>query len=670
MEQLIQHLPKDRRAPRLWFKQLSIFSEPDTAHTVREVSFRRGLNVVWAKEPAAGSAVGLHAAGHGVGKTSLCLVLRYCLGDPSKAVTELRDELYSEFPKGGVIAVLNVEGRPFTLCRYFNPHKDGFAIDGEGAADVWGQEAESNDRDFLKRLASDMMSSVSPGNIPDTGQAIEWRHILAWISRDQGSRFKSFFAWREGEGSGLQRSRQDPPIVMRAVLGLMDQSESLLLGRIAALEHELEQGKQKRGDLQREPALIRRRIESNLRAMGSLPDDLPIRAAGLFDDSVENRIRTASEKVTSRLAQLELEQEQADQNLAELRADLKLRRSESERALAEYDLADAGRRGDEEAYKSIGAKLLKLRNLAGHCDEGNISFSHCQHVQMEISLLSLSSFQDQRDKQSLQNAMNESSGRAAKALARKNEMTSKVQALERQEKALKVALNKIRMSRRTAEIEASKWPNLLDELTRWDSSAGSASAQAGIDAMQAEIIRIQRELGSAQMQLTLLNQDKSAREKALASITDALTQTLLPDGAFGAFNPRDEDRPFRLSMRGGEAYRVLEVLLGDIACMLDSAGSASSLPGLVIHDCPREADMSIGLYENFLSLMGVLEKEGFAGVEPPFQYIVTTTTPPPTDLQEGMVRLELDPTSNERLLFGRRFGVEQNSLPGQGVERS
>ncbi|TXH74858.1 MAG: hypothetical protein E6Q88_03970, partial [Lysobacteraceae bacterium] len=316
MEQLIQHLPKDRQAPRLWFKQLTIFSEPDTANIIREVSFRRGLNVVWAKEPAVGSAVGLHAAGHGVGKTSLCLLLRYCLGDPSKAVTELRDELYSEFPRGGVIAVMNVEDRPFTLCRYFNPHREGFAIDGEGSDDVWAQEAESNDRDFLKRLASDMMSSVSPSKIPDTGQAIEWRHVLAWISRDQGSRFKSFFTWREGEGTGLQRGRQDPPIVMRAVLGLMDQSESLLMSRIATLEQNLSRASQRANELQREPALIRRRIESNLRVMGALPDDLPIQAEGLFDDSVEKRIKGASEEAAGRLAQWDLRQEKADQDLA------------------------------------------------------------------------------------------------------------------------------------------------------------------------------------------------------------------------------------------------------------------------------------------------------------------------------------------------------------------
>lgn len=75
--------------------------------------------------------------------------------------------------------------------------------------------------------------------------------------------------------------------------------------------------------------------------------------------------------------------------------------------------------------------------------------------------------------------------------------------------------------------------------------------------------------------------------------------------------------------------------------------------------------MSIGLYENFFSLVNGLEKKAFAGEEPPFQYIVTTTTPPPADLQDGMVRLELDPSSNEGLLFGRRFGAEQNTLLGR-----
>ena len=147
---------------------------------------------------------------------------------------------------------------------------------------------------------------------------------------------------------------------------------------------------------------------------------------------------------------------------------------------------------------------------------------------------------------------------------------------------------------------------------------GFRQAQAGIAASREKSARIEQKLNSLRTKLAVLQQDQSQRERSLADITDGLTRRLLPDGAFGTFDPRDEDRPFRLSMRGGEAYRVLEVLLGDVACMLDSARSESALPGLFIHDCPREADMSAGLYENFLSLIGELQNL-YANHALPFQ---------------------------------------------------
>ena len=655
MEPLPQHLPTDRRFPRLWFEHLVIFSEPDETHVIRTIPFRRGLNLVWAKEPTAGSAKGTRAAGHGVGKTSLCLLLRFCLGDASKAVADLREELLSEFAQGGVIAVIHADGQPFTLCRYFNPHKEGIACTGTDTAGIWNHPVEESDRAFLRKLADGMMTPVFPKNIPETNQTIEWKHVLAWISRDQGSRFKSFFAWREGEGTGLQRGRQDPPIVMRAVLGLLDRGESDLLVRIAALEEDLKRSQQKTEVLLQEPMLIRHRIESNLRARGNLPDDFPIRTDDLFADSVERHIKAASGEAAARLATWNAKQEEDDQAVADLRANLKALQNEFDRAQAEYDLADAAKRQDEDAFRSIGTQLLNLRQLSGHCKEGNLPFSQCQHVQAEIAKLEQASLHDVRDKKNLQQVMADSAARAGGALTRKNDLQHKIEAMQRQEKLLVTAQQKTRLARRTAEIEANRWPDLLDELDRWEQAAGSAQAKADIDASRTESNRIEGELNSARTKLALLQQDRSEREKTLAHITDDLTCQLLPDGAIGTFDPRDEARPFRLSMRGGEAYRVLEVLLGDIACLLDSSSPESALPGLFIHDCPREADMSTGLYENYLSLIDLLQKERRMDGEPYFQYIITTTTPPPAALQNKDVCLALYPSSEEGLLFGKRF---------------
>lgn len=658
MQELIQRLPTNRTSPRLWFERLVIFREPEQAHYIRTITFRSGLNLVWAKEPPPGSAKGSRAAGHGVGKTSLCLLLRFCLGDTAKAVAELREELFGEFPKGGIAAVLYLDDKPFTVCRYFNAYKEGMALAGSDIERLWqGEgacEGEQTYKVFEQQLAETMMAGVFPRVVPETGQAIEWRHVLAWMTRDQGSRFKSFFAWREGEGTGLQRSRLDPPIVMRAVLGLLGQGESDLLTTLSNLEQALDAAQQETARLQQEPALIRRRIESELRAWQGSADELPMHSDDLFKNSVEREIQAAEQKAAEKRAAWETKQEATDQALATLRAELKLLEQQYERAGNEYELADAARRQDEAAYLAIADKLLKLMNLTGWCENGNTPLDKCQHIQHEINRLHASDMRDGRDKKALERSMSEAASKAGSALFHKQALEDPLQKLRQRVGQQDRECKKIRLARDSAAIEAGRGKQLLAELARWQRVAGSAEAQTAIDQSQARCVQIKQEIDRVQVELTKLQIEKSTREKQLSDITDSVARELLSDDAYGSFDPRDESRPFRLSIRGGEAYRVLEVLLGDLTCLLDSGSGDSAFPGFAIHDCPREADMSGGLYENFLLLAERLQREGF-GEHPPFQYIVTTTTPPPVFPVDGYLRLELDPSKDDGLLFKQRL---------------
>lgn len=658
MQALIQHLPTNRVSPRLWFERLVIFREPELLHCIRTITFLRGLNLVWAKEPPHGSVKGSRAAGHGVGKTSLCLLLRFCLGDTAKAVAELREELFGEFPKGGIAAVLYLDDKPFTVCRYFSAYKEGMALAGRDIERLWqGEgacEGELTYKAFEQQLSETMMARVFPREVPETGQAIEWRHVLAWMTRDQGSRFKSFFAWREGEGTGLQRSRQDPPIVMRAVLGLLGQGESDLLTRLARLEQALDAAQQETARLQQEPALIRRRIESDLRAWKGSADELPIHSVDLFKNSVEQEIRAAERKATEERVAWEAKQEDADQALATLRSELKLLEQQYERAANEYELADAARRQDEVAFRAIADKLLKLVNLTGWCEDGNTSLDQCQHIKHEIKRLQASDMRDGRDKKALERSMSEAASKAGAALSHKQTFEMPLQKLRQQVGQQDRECKKIRLARDSAAVEAGRGQQLLAELARWQRLAGSADAQAAIDQSLAKCEQFKQEIDRVQVEITKLQIEKSTREKQLSDITDSLARELLSDEAYGSFDPREETRPFRLSMRGGEAYRVLEVLLGDLACLLDSGGGDSAFPGFSIHDCPREADMSSGLYENYLLLAERLQRERY-GEHPPFQYIVTTTTPPPVFPVDGYMRLELDPSKDDGLLFKQRL---------------
>lgn len=653
MGELIQRLAAQQASPRLWVERLSIFSEADREHCLRSITFRRGINLVWAREPDESSRyAGIHAAGHGVGKTSLCLLLRYCLGDSSKSIDELREEVLAEFPQGGVGAVVHVGDETFSVFRYFSAHRDGLAARGGEIDALFGDGEAESYKEFETRLAELMLAGVTPRTIPETGQTILWRHLLAWIARDQGARFKSFFSWREGEGTGLQRSRQDPPIVMRAVLGLLDQGESQLLTRLRMLERELDEARENTARLEQAPNLIRKRIESDLRSWLSVPAGTPLYSDDLFKESVQSEVKRTRTAAAATLSQLEAEEETTDNELVELRVDLRQKQNEYDLADTDYKLFDATRRNDEAAYRQLAERKKKLKALVGLCEHGQVEFQQCTHVQDEIQTMS---FQDGRDMSALGKVGADWTARAAQALQRQQQAEAPLRVAKNRVSAKEQELKSLKMRRRTAEIEQDRGERLLTELDRWETAAGSPEAAEQLNAATKRCTDIQADIDKARVDLATLRHEQSSREKSLAELTDLFVQELLSHEAFGGLDIHDEDRPFRLSLRGGEAYRVLEILVGDLVCLLDSSHPASAFPSLLIHDCPREADMGPRPYRDFLHLIERIEREAY-GDAVPFQYIVTTTTPPPESLQEEpYLRLTLDPSQDEGLLFGRRF---------------
>lgn len=667
MGELIQRLATQQASPRLWVERLAIFSEEGREHCLRSITFRRGINLVWAREPDESSRyAGIHAAGHGVGKTSLCLLLRYCLGDSSKSIDELREEVLAEFPQGGVGAVVHVGDETYSVFRYFSAHRDGLAAQGSDIEALFGEGEADSYKEFEIRLGELMLAGVTPRTIPETGQAILWRHLLAWIARDQGARFKSFFSWREGEGTGLQRSRQDPPIVMRAVLGLLNQGESQLLTRLRTLERELDEERENTARLEQAPSLIRKRIESDLRSWLSVPAGTPLYSDDLFKESVQSVVKRTRTAAAATLSQLEAEEEAKDNELVELRVDLLQKQHEYDLADTDYKLFDATRRNDEAAYRQLAERKKKLKALIGLCEHGQVEFQQCTHVQEEIQTVS---FEDGRDMSALGKVGADWTARAAQALQRQQQAEAPLRVAKNRVSAKEQELKSLKMRRRTAEIEQDRGERLLTELDRWETAAGSPETAQQLDAATKRCADIQAGIDKARVDLATLRHEQSSREKSLAELTDLFVQELLSHEAFGGLDIRDEDRPFRLSLRGGEAYRVLEILVGDLVCLLDSSQPASAFPSLLIHDCPREADMGPRPYRDFLHLIERIEREAY-GDAVPFQYIVTTTTPPPESLQEEpYLRLTLAPSQDEGLLFGRRFKSQVQTEPLHSAER-
>src|SRR5476651_705892 len=79
-----------RRERRLWVRRLAIFSDPSTV--IRDVPLKPGLNIIWTPDM---SSSGSRALAHGSGKTTLCRLLRACLGEPGYATDAQRSRIFA-----------------------------------------------------------------------------------------------------------------------------------------------------------------------------------------------------------------------------------------------------------------------------------------------------------------------------------------------------------------------------------------------------------------------------------------------------------------------------------------------------------------------------------------------------------------------------------------------
>jgi hypothetical protein len=617
--------------------------------SIRDIPLRPGLNLVWAREPDHRDGLAtLQRAGHGVGKSTFCLMLRCLLGDTGKAVRLMREKLAAEFPNGGMAAVVHFGGTAWSVFRPF-------------AANTHGQAAESADleallnggehvpfQSYLDALGAAMLANLHQRQIPGTGQTIEWTHVLSWLTRDQGTRLSGYFDWRSTEGTGLQGARQAPPWVVRSVLALTNAKEVEAAGEASRLEAQAVQLEREIRNLESEPRLIRARIEADFRRWVGASEQLAFDSDDLFKSSVLEQVRIREQDIEAAVAAIDDEIEAQSRTMAELVRDVDVTKQQAEIALANVEEAEALRDQKEDQLKEARAKLDKLKNLAGPCQYGAVEFQQCEHIKERLRN---PSFQDGRDQRTAQQNIEYW---AAEAKRRKPTLEDAERSQGEAERALETAsreMRKLQMKRAT-EDGKRQFPGFLrDSLKLWEGAAGQASSPM-LAAKRTEFDALTGRLDEARLRVQNARSEQTLRQSQLTGIFDGLAQEI---GLHGRFLLNDDSRPFELVGSAGEAYSVLEILLGDFACALDAENGTTSFPAFLIHDCPREADLSVSLYGDYLQLLVARETS-----DPRWQAIVTTTTPPPETLRKRpYLALELNPTNENDLLLRTRFGLRE-----------
>jgi hypothetical protein len=100
---------------------------------------------------------------------------------------------------------------------------------------------------------------------------------------------------------------------------------------------------------------------------------------------------------------------------------------------------------------------------------------------------------------------------------------------------------------------------------------------------------------------------------------------------------------------GGQAMESLKTLVFDLTAMLMSIEGRAGVPAFLIHDSPREADLGESIYHRLFRFAASLEG---LSEPPPFQYIITTTSNPPAEIQSSdfLVQKLSGSSINDRLL--------------------
>ena len=636
-----------QQATRLRVERLVFVESRSPLTFIRDVQLHAGLNIVWAEElPVAEGATEVERAGHGVGKSTFSLMLRAVLGDDGAAVKTMRSHLAEYYSSGGIAAEVVAGAERFAVFRSFGAQS--FALRNATVESLFEENAKAAAVGFSTYVGAlgeqACLQHMPTRALPVTGQAVEWGHVLCWIARDQALGLRQYFEWRNDDGTGLRRKVKDPPTLTRLVLGLLSDAEAKAEATISSINNELTGARDALRSEEQRGTNTRAIVETQLRTWAGVSDSLQMVSDDLFADSVELVIQRKTRQLDSKNDEDRTALEVLDRELIELAAEIKTRTPIVELAKGRWDEAVALRTSDDKSLAEIRERRDKLLQLVGSCQYGGVSYSECSYVQQQRGTISLSAQKQIGVLKKSVEALEERETTAKADYEREAKVLEGLTTTQQQKTDRKKALNKAFEER---QRQLGQGDAVRKTLSEWQENQKSPETEK-LWSARTNVVELEKKLESAKGAKESAQQQAPDRERVVNARFAKLAEVF---GALGRYVPADEKRPFHMLRADGDAYTVLEILLGDLACAADGVDGGGAHPGLLIFDCPREREMSPQLYDRFLKLVDEVCK-----AVPGLQVVLTTTTPPPEPLREPPTRiLKLSHASDDDLLLKRRI---------------
>jgi hypothetical protein len=624
---------------------------------IRTIEFSTGLNIVQGESNQSDESF---QSGHGIGKTTVCRLIRYCLGEETYGQKHVVEEVKHCFPDGYVGAMIELGGSDWAVLRPLGNRVREYALESMSLDGLLQAEGPRQYGDFTERLSSLLLSDLPVNETLTNGQALKWPHILAMCSRDQESRYDRFWNWRHTRSESgtpvFRKPKVDAGLCVRAILGLLDPNESKKRKRLEELETTLEQKQTEIKRKREEPLFHTTRLRT------TLAQDCGIEEAA--DAPLDNSLLGLSALTQARLASLGEEIGRIEEELVPLDRRINLTAASLLKPGELVDQLEAASEVTGEGNDILLQQLEQLRSLrqfvreaeSALCRYGGVLIGQCSYVVARTEQLDGELRDRQRTTLPTVSEREQAAARLAEQAERQRSLVGQIQ---QRLDAMNREKNELVERRRNLNNEVRRIPTILAEINDWNEITGGRKPNTEIQRLEQEVTSAVSEIEATKRDLAQLIAMQVERAKQFGTRFDGLVQQTLAKEYRGVVGIEEDGLDFRI-VRGeslsGEAYETLAILLADLALLLESVADHSHHPGLLVHDSPREADLNLRIYQRLLDMADEHLRSSMQQNVVPYQYIVTTTTLPSKGLQKkSITKLEL--SGGEGSLFRRQLEV-------------
>ena len=157
-----------RTRPLVWVKKIVLYKTLDPMDEIRQITFTTGLNIIQGESNESDDAF---QSGHGIGKTTVCRLIRYCLGEKSYGQKHVIEEVKHSFPDGYVGAMIELDGAEWAVLRPLGNRVREYALEGASLDGLVQAKGARRYDAFLERLTSLVLSDLPLNDTLTSGQA-------------------------------------------------------------------------------------------------------------------------------------------------------------------------------------------------------------------------------------------------------------------------------------------------------------------------------------------------------------------------------------------------------------------------------------------------------------------------------------------------------------------